>query len=118
MIDFHHVKPEHRAIDERLHNWRRWCVPSFGCATSAMFRLTPPGKGGEASPVSDSIDEKDAKAIQAAVAVLATPHRKTLAWAYLKPKNPRSAAIEIGVSMEVLLQLLHAARQKLVDSKV
>lgn len=117
-IDFHAVEEKHREIHARLENWARWCNGSGGPTTSPMFRLyraPARARGAEHTWSTVAVDGMDAQRIAKAVAHLPEPHRKALAWCYIKPTNPRRAAAEQGTTMEGLALLVRDARTMLIN---
>ncbi len=120
-IDFHTVEEHQREIDQRLHNWGRWCKGSNVPMTSPMFRMTPPPprvRADMAYQTVDSVDRMDAMRMAKAVVALPDKHRSAVNWAYVKPVNPHRAAQAIGVSLDDLALLLRDGRQMLINRKV
>ncbi|WP_313082583.1 hypothetical protein [Pulveribacter sp.] len=120
-IDFNAVPPEHRGIDERLHNWGRWCNGGRALSgMSPMFRMVPPPPKQRVDVWESEgrVDGLDATAIAKGVAELPQPHRTALNWLYVRPCAPKRACQAIGTSMQGLGQLLHDGRQMLINKKV
>lgn len=119
-IDFHAVEAKHHEIHKRLMNWAQWCNGSGGPSTSPMFRLymaPARARGAESSWASVGVDGQDASRIARFVAQLPEPHRRALAWSYIRPINPRRAAQEQGTTLEGLALLVRDGRQMLVNRK-
>lgn len=116
--DFHQVEAKHHDIHARLVNWARWCNGSFSTTVSPMFgmvRSAAQARGAEHAWATISVDGLDAQRIAKAVTHLPEPHRRALAWSYIKPINPRRAAREQGTTIEGLALLVRDGRQMLVN---
>jgi DNA-directed RNA polymerase specialized sigma24 family protein len=119
-IDFHYVEAKHAEIHKRLQNWAQWCNGSGAPSVSPMFRLyrsAARARGAEASWSGIAVDGADASRIARFVGQLPEPHRRALAWCYIKPVSPRRAASEIGTTLEGLALLVRDGRQMLVNRK-
>lgn len=112
-IDFNYVPLEHRAIDERLHNWGRWCHDPYTAGCSPMFRMTPPPPRVRSETEVSSVDVIDAEKIQKAFKRLPQVLRLVLLWCYVKRTQPGRICKEINVSMDRLAQFLYTARDEL-----
>ena len=116
-VDFHTVPPHQLAIDARLVNWGRWCMPGgLGLKRSPMFQLC---RGADplrqyGASTAQPVDRDDAERVQRAMVRLSGPQRLALAWCYVRRNNPRRAADTIGVSMQELRELIAAGRQALM----
>jgi hypothetical protein len=118
-VDFHVVHEQHVRIHTRLLNWARWCNGRPATQTAPMFRMYQSSARVRAerdSPL--QVNRLDAAAVQKAVVELPHAHLAALNWCYLRPVNPSKACREIGTTMNGLSQLLHDARQILVNRGV
>jgi len=115
-IDFNYVPPEHRAIDERLHNWGLWCKNPESIGICPMFRNTPspPRVRAESDASLNRVDSKDAESLQASIRQLAITQQSTLSWAYVHRSSISAQCKKIGVDMRMLQMILNAARTRLV----
>lgn len=118
-IDFHAVHDKHAKIHDRLLNWARWANGRAGKETAPMFRLYQSSARVRAevdAPL--QVNRLDAVAVAKGVAALPEAHRGAINWCYLRPVNPSKACRELGTTMGGLAQLLHDARQILVNRDV
>jgi DNA-directed RNA polymerase specialized sigma24 family protein len=117
-IDFNAIPPEHAEIDRRLRNWARWLRPAESPAIAPgfdLYRSPARARGAEHTWATEATDGGDAARVNSVVQTLPQDRRAALSWAYCRPVNPKAAAREIGVSLEVLAWLLRDARQRLLD---
>lgn len=121
-VDLNAVAPEHRAVDQRLANWGRWCSGGWGAPSSCpMFRLMPPQPKDRADApwgVPLSVDSRDASLIASAVQALPEKHRHALNWFYVRPGSPRRVCQALGVNPQGLRDLLETGRAMLVNRGV
>lgn len=115
-IDFHLVHDHHQEIHARLLNWARWANGRPVRHTAPMFRMYQSAakvRSDREAPI--QINKLDAMAMQKGVSSLPLAHMWATNWCYLKPVNPGKACRELGTTMGGLAQLLHDARQMLVN---
>lgn len=118
-IDFHVVHEQHAGIHDRLLNWARWANGRAAKQTTPMFRLyqsTARVRADREAPL--DVNRLDAAAVAKGVSALPGVHRGAINWCYLRPVNPSKACRELGTTMAGLAQLLHDARQILVNRDV
>jgi len=84
-IDMQLIRPEHRAVHERLSEWARWCRGGGGgSATLPMFEGYRNGYE-EPAVRGVPIDTLKAVAVQKVFLSLPQKHRLVLGWWYCKP---------------------------------
>lgn len=122
-VDFARVPVAHWKMHDRLENWARWCDGREGSDHAppspmfALYRSTDAKREerlyGEVTSV--PVDKIDAAQVAKLIAVLPDKHRRAIHWCYLRPRNPTAMARELGVGLEGLSQLVHNARQMLIN---
>ena len=116
-IDFHEVSPEHRAIHERLENWKRW-VRSGKAAWTAhpMWRHLKEKEALEQGAlVVVPVDSLDGHLMEKAVSALPDKHRHAIRWCYVFKGNPLGAARAAAISKERLVELIREGRTMLIN---
>lgn len=117
-VDFSSVKPEHRAIDDRLANWGRWNRSSGGGSVSPMFRLYRAPEHWERALTANPVDQADARRIQWAMRFMPIPARLALSWAYIYGyTSPAKTAKKLEVSLAGLRDLVEGGRVALIEAK-
>lgn len=114
-VDYNHVPEHHKAIHERLENWRRWVVvrPS-GWQTAPMFRMyQSKARQWESPVIQNPVNTLDAILVEKAVSALPEKHRAAVRWSYVHAGNPVAMARTLGVSKQGLADLVEAARSML-----
>jgi len=117
-VDFAYVRPEHKVIDARLANWSRWAKGrGSGPSVSILGRLyRAPRQDWRTVPQAIMpVDAIDAAKVERAVTQLPAKHRLALCWCYIAGSDPRGAARTLAVTMDGLAELVHDARQMLVN---
>jgi hypothetical protein len=118
-VDFSHVPAEQRDMHARLENWAKSCDSPQAAATAPGFDLYRSDAFAERSygaPTVVSVNRDDAKAMSAAIALLATRPRLILAWYYVRRgRDPAGAARVHHLSLPGLAAFVIAARQQLID---
>ena len=120
-VDFHRVRPHHREIDRRLHNWGAYCHGSSGGGMqSPMWRMIPRSPSRVASHAygMPGVDSADAGLVQAMVQKLPELQRLALGWCYCKPCAPKRICRELGLSMQGLALTLDQARDGLMAQRL
>lgn len=116
-IDFFYVAPHQQEMHKRLENWAHSCYSGEGGSTTPMFRLyRADNYERESSGV--SIDHHDAHKIAKGVSMLPIMHRQALNWDYLIEGSPMKIRRQLGVTMEVLGNLIVDGRQMLINRGV
>ena len=114
-IDFHHVPPHQKAMDERLINWARYVKPKpMPWKTHPMFRGY---KSSEvyAQEISVPVNILDGHKIEKAVSVLPEKERAAVRWAYVFRSHPRRMCTRLAVTEQGLADLIVDGRQMLVN---
>lgn len=115
--DVFRIKPEHEAIHERLENWahvvrdsnrKNGWSPMFRWCKSNSFQWHPP----EYRP---TINLQEAYETEKQVAALPDKQRDALRWWYVYRYGELKARKQIGVTSQALCDLVHSARQMLVN---
>ena len=114
-VDYHHVKPEHEAVHERLSNWARWVrVRPQLWQTHPMWRLyQSKSRQWEAPVIQNPVDTLDAVLMEKAVSALPEKHRAAIRWSYVHAGNPVGMARSLAVSKQGLADLVDAGRTML-----
>lgn len=114
-IDYNHVPDHHKAIHERLENWRRWViVRPHGWQTAPMFRMyQSKARQWEAPVIQNPVDTLDAVLLEKAVAALPEKHREAIRWNYVHAGNPLAMARTLAVSKQGLADLVDSGRTML-----
>lgn len=114
-VDYSHVPEHHKAIHERLENWRRWvAVRHHGWQTAPMFRMyQSKARQWEAPLIQNPVDTLDAVVVEKAVAALPDRHREAIRWSYVHCGNPAAMARRLAVSKQGLADLVDAGRTML-----
>jgi len=116
-VDFNHVSDDHKAIHERLENWRRWVtVRPHGWQTAPMFRMyQSKARQWEAPVIQRPINTLDAMLLEKAVFQLPEKQRDAIRWSYVYCGNPAGMAQRLGVSKQGLADLVASGRTMLVN---
>lgn len=114
-IDFAFVPEHQREIDERLHNWARWCIGRPFRWTSPIFRLAKPAQHWEPVDVRADVDIIDASRLEKGVAALPEKHREAVRWCYVYRSPPWKACRLLAVQQDTLYRLVADGRQMLVN---
>lgn len=114
-VDFNHVHDHHRAIHERLENWRRWVtVRPHGWQTAPMFRMyQSKARQWEVPVIQAPVNMLDAVLVEKTVSALPDKARAALRWSYVHAGNPAGMARMLGVSKQGLADLVNSARSML-----
>lgn len=116
-IDFSEVHPDHRAIHERLNNWRRWVRANSSRWTAhPMWRhLKEKEERERGATEAPPVNALDGHLIEKFVSDLPEKHRHAIRWAYVFQGNPLGAARAAAVSKERLAELIREGRTMLVN---
>jgi len=115
-IDYNEVHPDHRAIHERLNNWRRWVRDSRSAWTAhPMWRHLQKKEEVERGVCFIPVNSLDGHLLEKAVAALPEKHRYAIRWAYVYKGDPSGAARVAAVSKERLAELIREGRTMLVN---
>lgn len=114
-VDFNHVPDHHKAIHERLENWRRWVtVRPHGWQTAPMFRMyQSKARQWEAPVIQRPINTIDAMLMEKAIFQLPEKNRDAIRWNYVYCGNPVAMAQRLGVSKQGLALLVDVGRTML-----
>ena len=114
-VDYNHVPDHHKAIHERLENWRRWViVRPHGWQTAPMFRMyQSKARQWEAPVIQNPVDTLDAALMEKAVYALPVKHREAVRWWYVYRRDPVAMARNLGVSKQGLADLVDVGRTML-----
>lgn len=111
-VDYNLIKAEHEEIHLRLQNWAKWTrVGRFAWMTHPMWRYF---KEREPQP-SSTCNTLDAHEVEKLIADLPQKNRQAIRWWYVYASNPKTAAKQMGVTLEVLDALVHDGRTMLKD---
>lgn len=119
MIDLNHIPARHDAINLRLEEWARWVtVRPQAWAMQPMFRFVKSNaRQWETDPhIHIEINTLAAHEIERCVSFLPEKHRTAIRWAYVFPYVPEARVrAELGLTREALGQIIHSARDMLVN---
>ena len=115
MSDFFSVDPKHRDIDKRLDNWSRWVKVRPASFTQPMFKGFRSSEVWAHNEISVPIDSLDGAKIETMVSALPVKHRDAIRWAYVYRIQPWRFCRSMGITQSVLADLIHDARQMLVN---
>jgi hypothetical protein len=121
-VDLSSVPENQWEIHAALEEWRRWCNSPSGRNVAPMFQLYRSADSKREYGAATSVPLNRDLALRVAK-VIADPQfpykqRMALQWFYLKPKNPKQKAKELGVSLEGLAELVRVGRQMLKNRGV
>lgn len=118
-IDFHLIPDNHLEIDAELINWARWVkVRPFGWKTSPMFQQYRSKAWQWHRPEPRTpVNTLQAYEIEKAVSRLPHKHRDAIRWHYCFPRDPRSMARRLGVSLDGLAELVRVGRVMLINRR-
>lgn len=113
-IDFHHVPPHQKAMDERLINWARYVRDRPVMWTQPMFR------GYKSSEVwlheaVVPVDQLDGHRLEKAVSALPEKHRAAVRWAYIYRAHPRRMCRLLACTEQGLADLIVDGRQMVIN---
>lgn len=112
-VDFSYIKPEHKAVDERLHNWARCVRDTPPSKTHPMFsQYRSPEHWGDGH-ASVPIDTIDGRKVETLVSRLAAGPRVAIRWWYVFGYPPYRVAKAQGVTLTELADLVHSGRELL-----
>lgn len=114
-VDYNHVPAHHKAVHERLENWRRWViVRPHGWQTAPMFRLyQSKARQWEAPVIQNPVNTLDAVMLEKAVAALPEKQRDAIRWSYVHCGSPLAMARTLAVSKQGLADLVDSGRTML-----
>jgi DNA-directed RNA polymerase specialized sigma24 family protein len=115
IVDYSHVPDQHKAIHERLENWRRWViVRPHGWQTHPMWRSALTSRQWDVSPhIAVPVNTLDAVLVEKAVAALPEKQREAIRWSYVHAGNPVAMAKQLAVSKQGLADLVNSGRTML-----
>ena len=111
VVDFHHIRPEHVAIDARMRNWLRWVsVRGSGWQTHPMWRNVLTSRQWDTDPhIQTEVDTIDALLIERTVSQLPHKHREAIRWHYMGGHDVPGMARTLAVSKLGLYELVCTA---------
>ena len=111
-VDFSYIKPEHRQIDGRLHNWARWVRPDNMQYSSPMFARHKSSERWE-TICRNPPDLLDAQDVEHLVAGLKKKPRAAIRWWYVFGTPSWRVAKAQGLTQCELADLVHVGREML-----
>jgi DNA-directed RNA polymerase specialized sigma24 family protein len=116
-VDFFFVADQHLAIHARLEAWASWVrVRPHGWQVQPMFRqYRSKSWQWERPEMRAAINVPEAVAMEKAVSLLPEKNRDAIRWQYVRGDSPARMARQLGVSTAGLMELVHSARQMLVN---
>ena len=116
-VDFHHVEPKHKRIDERLHNWARVISVRTISWVHPMWRGFRPSEVWS-HEVTVPANPLDGMRVEKGISHLPEHPRDAIRWAYYYRAHPARMCRQMGVTPLALAGLVRDGRQMLINRGV